>query len=90
MEENPTTPGPTPAALIGWGMAVLGAGAAALMATLLRHSAGEPTGPIVIASTVLVLGWLLLMMGATALAQRVQQLSQHSHVPAAPRHHDVG
>ena len=75
MDEEPATPPLSSAALIGWGMAVLALGVAALVHNVRSHLDGESSWPIVLSGFICAVGWGLLGAGVTLLARRVDQLS---------------
>ena len=75
MNEAPATPPLSSAALIGWGMAVLALGVAALIHNLRIHMDGESSWPIVLSGLICAVGWGLLGAGVTLMARRVDQLS---------------
>lgn len=72
------------AALIAWGMGLLGAGMALLVLNLLRSDSPESTASLRVALVVVGVGWVLLTAGVTRLARRLDQLGDRREDLAVP------
>lgn len=85
MDDNDNAAPTSSAALIGWGLALLGVGAALLVSDLRRSPDERVPGLALISTVLLIGGWALFLGGMVTLARRVDRLAQEHDRTTTPQ-----